>query len=462
MRSESKRFIAVYFKALMSAVLLAAVIAAASCGKAYPDVGESWTVGFGESEIFLDLSDDSGGEYYIAGFRNGNKATGILDSQTVRALWLDDNTGRGGVLFITVDCVGLSDTDCEAIRDAVRPVVSSGGRKLRDVFVISTHDHAGVDTLGMWGEIGICGKNPRFMQELTISAVTAASNAVIEPYADIGEAELTYKKTLASCFRDSRPPELTDSYVHRIAINREGLGNISVFNVGIHAESLGGDNSLVSADFPGALYRMYPAYGDLTVFVPGTLGGLIAPKEGYDSAWKAIADAGYADIIGDPVGLAPSIELASADITIPLDNPIFAVLKTLGVINHKTVRCDSETGLGIRTRVSWLRLGGRLDIMLVPGELTPELGYSLDTDITALETLIPDGNDLLIFSLADDEIGYILPEKDFMVDRDLPYLTEYIDDTGEKHYEETNSPGPKTYEVIFEAFRKLSEKLDKH
>ena len=459
------------FKAAFFAFILAAVTAAVSCGGAdHPSVGDSWTVGFGESAVFLDLSDRSAGEYYIAGFRSDNPATGILDDQTVRALWLDDNTGRGGILFIVADCVGLSSADCGRIKEAVKPVIRLSGRICRDIFVISTHDHAGIDTLGMWGEVGICGKNAVFMDEMRTAAVSAVSNAMLTPYADTGEAEITYYSAPHTVLRDSRPPEYTDENLHVIEIRRDDTKDIIVYNIGVHAESLGGDNSLVSADFPAYIAeRQNILYGNAFLFIPGTLGGLITPERKIDDPIKNASltaeyyDGGGMGAINYQYGrltVSPSIELMSADITVPLDNPVFAVLKTLGVIDHKTVPCGSSTGLGIRTRVTLLRLGGVLDIMLVPGELTPELAYSLDPDVTALDTLVPEGHELLIFSLADDEIGYILPEKGFMTDEELPYLAEYVDETGEKHYEETNSAGPKTFEVIFDAFSSLYRKMD--
>jgi hypothetical protein len=62
---------------------------------------------------------------------------------------------------------------------------------------------------------------------------------------------------------------------------------------------------------------------------------------------------------------------------------------------------------------------------------------------------------LLIGGLCNDELGYILPPRDFLVHPDLPYLEKIEDESGENHYEETNSPGIRTAQVLFAAMEKI-------
>ncbi|NLA76363.1 MAG: hypothetical protein GX851_00790, partial [Clostridiales bacterium] len=65
---------------------------------------------------------------------------------------------------------------------------------------------------------------------------------------------------------------------------------------------------------------------------------------------------------------------------------------------------------------------------------------------------IAEDDKLLIFGLANDEVGYVLPPNDFMLNADIPYLDKCIDRLGRRHYEETNSLGPDTAEKIAEVF----------
>jgi hypothetical protein len=58
----------------------------------------------------------------------------------------------------------------------------------------------------------------------------------------------------------------------------------------------------------------------------------------------------------------------------------------------------------------------------------------------------------LILGLANDEVGYIVPPSDFLLNEDVPYLEKTMDYKGENHYEETNSIGPQCANMIASAF----------
>ena len=65
-----------------------------------------------------------------------------------------------------------------------------------------------------------------------------------------------------------------------------------------------------------------------------------------------------------------------------------------------------------------------------------------------------EGEKILIFGLANDELGYVLPPNDFILNEDAPYMDKAIDVHGRRHYEETNSMGPKTAATIAAALEK--------
>ena len=56
--------------------------------------------------------------------------------------------------------------------------------------------------------------------------------------------------------------------------------------------------------------------------------------------------------------------------------------------------------------------------------------------------------EILIFGLANDELGYVLPPNDFWLNEKSPYVDNGRDKHNRRHYEETNSMGPKTAEII--------------
>ena len=116
---------------------------------------ERYTVGFGMSELIAPGDDI--GEYYIAGYRNDNHASGVLDWQTARAVFIDDNSGRGGIIIVSVDCVGLSSFDVGRMKEIMATLCEEAG--VRSVHILSTHDHAGIDTLGLWGPVAESGRD---------------------------------------------------------------------------------------------------------------------------------------------------------------------------------------------------------------------------------------------------------------------------------------------------------------
>ncbi|MBQ7100117.1 MAG: hypothetical protein IJN81_00680, partial [Clostridia bacterium] len=125
--------------------------------------GEFFTCGFGKA--VLTPADVASGKYFIAGYDSNNPATGVLDDMYARAVYLDDNTGSGGVVMCAVDAVGISRKDINKIRERV--IKSRKIPNLKSINICATHSHSAIDTQGLWGEkIYKCGRNEDFMRSL--------------------------------------------------------------------------------------------------------------------------------------------------------------------------------------------------------------------------------------------------------------------------------------------------------
>ena len=59
-----------------------------------------YTAGFAKTDVMPPDIDKK--KYYIAGYRPWNPAQGVLDPMTASAFWLDDNSGKGGVVLVSV------------------------------------------------------------------------------------------------------------------------------------------------------------------------------------------------------------------------------------------------------------------------------------------------------------------------------------------------------------------------
>ena len=431
---------------------------------------KTWYAGFGRQQI---IPDDAGNQpLYIAGYNSGWQVTGVLDDCEARALWLD--TGSQGGLIIGVDCIALDSGTVAHIRKALHDLPGCAA-----IHVYATHTHAGPDTLGLWGPTGINGKNDAYMKALIQAAVEAGRTAAAERRP--GTLHYGWIQT-EDMYRDSRLPEVYDSNLYHLRFApTDGSPGMRLLFYGAHAESLRGSNTLLSRDFPGLLCDgVTQETSDRAMFFPGAIGGLImtrafvpdtdlqAQENLQITADKLIS---YALAITPEMEsiLSPELTLVKETFVVPLDNPAFLLYKTLGILNNKAIPAQSATGYGVETELSVLMLAD-LAVAMIPGEIFPELvtgaayGDANPQGVnprplreTAQENGIPH---LLIVGLANDEIGYIVPPSDFLLNETLPYIEKTMDDKEENHYEETNSVGPLCAQAIADAFERAVQQLN--
>ena len=426
---------------------------------AFASSGKSFCVGFGECEIALPADTDE--PLYIAGYKNGYEIDGVLDVPRAKAVWID--TGEGGVLLIGLDCVAIG----SGTVDDIRRELSGFCRKADcvSVNVYATHTHAGIDTLGLWGKVAIDGKNSDYMENL----ITAAKDAARSAYEDRSFGRLYYGcAEPEALLYDSREPIEYDPMLYQIRFVSDDASKngLRLLSYAAHAESLRGDNLRLSADFPGALAdKIKGATGDDVMFMPSAIGGLIMTRElvePFDAIqnMEKTADrlASSALSIKDEEELEPSLSVAMVRLDVPLDNTYFFFGKFLGILNNKTRRGKSETGYILESELGALRLGS-VTFALIPGEMFPELvsGRGLKAeDPESLESIAEryGVEKMIIVGLCNDELGYIVPSSTFKLNDELPYIEPVADGSGENHYEETNSVGIRTAEIIAEAFEK--------
>lgn len=462
-----------YFRKILAGLLLPALLFT-GCASAQPEVIRTqsgdpvWYMGFGSAVVSHDGLE---GPFYIAGYDMGREFTDIYDEMRASAVWMD--IGGEGVLLIGVDCVGLGHDRIEEIRTALSPFCLDTG--CASVNVYSTHSHAGIDTLGLWGELAKDGKNEAFMDRLTEACVTAANLA----YADRRAGKLTYGSTPTDMQYDSREPEVYDDNLYQLRFEpHDGTAGIRMVSYAAHAESLRGANTALSRDFPGVMSDLLLAEtGERMLYMPGAIGGLIMTKEirkdGVFDAHYALTETGermyaYLKKIGDEREIEPVLRIARTEFEIPMDNTLYLYYRFLGILGNETRESkESETGYNLVTELSVLQMGD-ITIAMIPGELFPELVTGQYLPMAgARPPMNPDAENpeplasiaerygaenLLILGLANDEIGYIVTPNDFIVHEETPYLTAIDPVDGENHYEETNSVGVHAAHCIAEAF----------
>lgn len=363
----------------------------------------------------------------MAGYSIFRDSTGLHDDLEARSLVLVE--GGLAIVIVSADLIGIQRGDIPEILEAIEkacPVLSvarPGQRPgTRDpsasdppatpafVFIHCTHDHAGPDTLGLWGTPPFwSGQDDAIMARVREGMADAVRQAVasLQP-AEVGWGRAVLDPTEIA--KNLRHPGLVDPGLPVLHVRQAGGGETiaTLAEYGVHAEVCGRDNTLITADFPRWMRaRVEEALGGTCVYTSGALGGLVTPQHepGADD-WDEVQRIGGA--IGDAAVAAvqaieryepqPNLEVATWEVALPVENTLYLWGHVLGLFNR--AMHDGH----VLTEVSVVRVGG-LTIACAPGEITPDLGL-------AIERALP-GEVPMILGLANDELGYLLPADEF-------------------------------------------------
>lgn len=438
-------------------------------------------VGFAERDITPDLSKP----VYLAGYGQNRIATAVHDPLFARAVVLDD--GERKIALVCVDLVGLQYPEVKRIR-----------AELEDfpyVMVSSTHNHEGPDVIGIWGPSPIkSGVDPAYLDKVVKSAAAAVREA--DKNRVVAEANFGTVKD-GSMLRDSRQPIVLDDVTRALRFHAPGsdqpLGIL--VQVNCHPESLGSDNTLVTADYPWATVKaLHEKYGCPIAYFTGTVGGLLSnPSEIPGPNGQPLHDENFdfAEYYGgqvakvceraidsaEPITLTP-FAVSAKTIAAPLENPGYQMARKIGVLPRagRVWTGDLETvgevaddatppeKLAIETEVACLRLG-ELHIACIPGEIYPELVYGefqnpvepgADYPDAPLEPAVMPtlpGEKKMLIGLANDEIGYIIPR------RQWDHAPPFAYGRDKSQYGEVNSCGSEIAPILMQALQNRVKEL---
>jgi hypothetical protein len=418
----------------------------------------------------------------MAGFGQNRKATAVHDPLKARAVVL--RHGDRKVAIVALDLVGFFRPNVVRVRDRLPGFTY--------VLVCSTHQHEGPDTLGLWGPNPFTkGVDPAYLktvEEQAAKAVQAAGAAARPVIAEIGTARAP------ELLRDGREPYVKHDELTALrfleANGRGPAGLLVQWNC--HPETLASKNTEISADFVGATVQyLHEKHHCPVVYVNGSVGGLMTSLgvEVKDGAGKPLADGTwekterYGRLVGEladralasarPVELTP-LEARGREVFLPLANKRYLLGRQLGVLDREGFLWTGDPyhaepaepkeitkPLCIRTEVGWLRLGD-VEVAAIPGEIYPELVLDKVQDPPDPGADFPDAPvepavykqmkapHRLIVGLANDEVGYIIPKRQW--DEKPPYCY------GRKkpQYGEENSVGPDAAPILCNAFRVVS------
>jgi hypothetical protein len=433
--------------------------------------------GFAERDITPRVAEKA---VYMAGFGHNRKATGVHDPLMARAVVLKHVQDK--IALVSIDLIGFFHPQVESIR-----------RRLpgyRFVLVSSTHNHEGPDTLGLWGsspfKSGVDGDYLAEVEKQIIAAVQVAEANCKVVTARIGSSRAP------ELLHDAREPYVKHDELVALAFrdkNDKPVGIVVQWNC--HPETLGDKNTLISADFVGATVKaLQEKHGCPVLYLTGTVGGLMTSLhvEIKNNAGKALEDGTFekAERYGEllaavanralraalPTKLTP-LQAKRRLVFLPLDNKLFLLARQLGILRREAFlwrgdpyqaepvrEIKADQPLCTRTEVAWLRFGD-LEIAAIPGEIYPELVLDKVQDPVDPGSDFPDaaiepaiykqllGPHRMLIGLAGDEIGYIIPKRQW--DEKAPFCYR----RKKSQYGEVNSLGPNTAPLLCQAFQEL-------
>ncbi len=473
---------------IKSAIGLAQYQAGFAAVKITPQITDTWTdknknAYFDEKEGDTFEDNNQNGQFdgvWLAGFQNRRAANVVHDDLWARAMLLDD--GHTRLVIVAVDLIGFTHKNALNVRKRIPK-----NWQIDHSIVCSTHNHQGPDMIGMWGDSFFkSGVNAAYEQMVEDKIIAAIGEAV----KNLKPAKLSVTQDLtgaADLTTDTREPIVKDDGLYVLqatdAIADTTLGTFVVW--GNHPETLWNENLAITSDFPhyvreGLEKGVYDkgklvqkGLGGVVVYASGCVGGLMTTspelgiKHPFNDQTFTKATFEKAEAQGTTLALLvmnalkktepinAGIQLKAQSFEIPLDNPMFRAGVAMGVLD-----AGYSSWLKLRTEAAVWTMG-QASFIAIPGEIYPEIvnggiEIPIGADLNlrnAIETpplrSLMKGKYKFVIGLANDEIGYIIPQSEW--DEEKPYIY------GQKQplYGEVNSVGPQAAPIIHQTIVKM-------
>ena len=147
----------------------------------------------------------------------------------------------------------------------------------------------------------------------------------------------------------------------------------------------------------------------------------------------------------------PILNIKLSQVEIPVTNPVIKAAGKLGVVNYLIKKTPDN--YYVTTEIGYMEIGKDVKVVFVPGEICTDLVYGGD-ELTAEGSVKNEnyegqtlceifGDDIIVFGLANDALGYIVPENDYSMALAFG------------HYQELLTLGETEATVMFEAYENL-------
>lgn len=418
-----------------------------------PQAGARWQLGFASASILT--GDELDGNHFVGGSisANGRKtATEIWDDMKIRVTAVSDGTD-GTVVVAALDAYGLANNDVREIRARLASYAEL--HNIVSVNVCSVHQHSVIDTFGMNGDLTDAlllnplknlagfqntenGKNPAFMENLFQVAVETVKQACenMEP------GRLYFGAADAAEFvRDKRPPYVNDGRLNRLRFDPDDPQSRETMMLFWYAHCLGNgaSNTQVTSDYPYYMEQIVNEQADanfMMLYGAGQsntmntdaqllgLPGTYTTLEKIQAYARSLADVMLGISPADETEVEPLCNIRHSELFLPVDNQILKLGLKLGLFENTTLKAGPRC-YEMVTEIGYWELGKNIAVLFVPGEIEPALVYGgalgageswsgLGWEYPSLQEIAGADRKLLVAGVANDQIGYIVPDNDYM------------------------------------------------
>lgn len=370
----------------------------------------------------------------------GRPSTKKEGELTVRALVFEQDGTR--VAIVSADFLGFPSALGNQVRAAVK------GIPLENILIGATHTHSAPDCYGFPDGKGGTASDPKYLELVCTRMAEAINEAVgkLQP----ARLKIATGEAKGAIAYNYYAPQLYDPRCSVIqALDASGKPIATLVNYAVHPEVLGSDRGICSPDLIGPLYDQIAAKGGGTgIFMNGAQGGMVTadnrrPSGGEAGSWaecqrigNLLADEALRIVQGAKEQASPKLVCSARPLSFPVDSPLMlALLKALP-------KAASAADGKLTTQMNLINIGNA-QILTIPGEALPNIGYYLKRKMR--------GEHNLLFGLTNDAYGYILTKEDYDSFKRYEYIsrTSLGERTGEILVNEAlkfvnESPRPET------------------
>ncbi len=331
---------------------------------------------------------------------------------TVRALVLEQ--GGTSVAIVSADFLGFPAMLGNQVRAAVKEIPA------QNILIGATHTHSAPDCYGFPDGSGGTARDEKYLEMVCTRMAEAIHQAAtnLQPV----QLRIATGEAKGKIAYNYYAEQLYDPRCHVIqALDASGKPLATLVNYAIHPEVLGNGAGICSPDLVGPLYeRVAERGGGTAIFMNSAQGGMVTadnrqPGGREARTWeecqrigRLLADEALRIIRDVPEQESPKLYCAARPLTLPVDSPLMrALLKTLP-------GSPGGDATSVTTQLNLVNLGNA-QILTIPGEALPNIGYYLKRKMR--------GEHNLLFGLTNDAFGYILTKEDYDSFKRYAYIT---------------------------------------